>query len=74
MILVIGTQNCARCKSVKTILDNKNIKYEYKDISDFTKEEQDLFFDMANKEKQKSFPLIIKDNKIITLQEVSNVY
>lgn len=70
MILVIGTEDCSRCDMVKEILNNKNIDYNYKLISEFTEDEKSNLLNMAKEAKQNSFPLILRDEKIITLQEV----
>ena len=70
MILVIGSKNCSKCKTVKGILDDKKIEYTYKIIDDFTGEEQSSYLKMAKEKGLLSFPLIIKDNNIINLQEV----
>jgi len=70
MILVIGTENCSRCNMVKNILNNKNIEYDYKLINSLSDEDKNKYINMAQCIGQMSFPLIIKDEKIITLQEV----
>lgn len=66
-MLVIGTMNCGRCKMTKKILDGKGINYEYKILDELTQEEKDLYLSMAREVGLLSFPLIIKDNKVITL-------
>lgn len=71
MILVIGTQNCSRCGMIKNILTEKGIEYEYKLINEMLTEERDEYMDMAKAKNQMSFPLIIRENKLITLQEVT---
>jgi glutaredoxin len=70
MILLIGKKNCSRCSAIKTIFQNKNIDYQYKEIEEYSEIEQEKYKDMAKLAKQSSFPIIIKDNKVITLQEV----
>lgn len=55
---------------VKTILNNKNIDYEYKLLSELSNEDQSRYLEMCKKANQKSFPLIIKENKLISIQEV----
>jgi glutaredoxin len=70
LILVIGTENCSRCIMTKTILINKQIDFEYKLIDSFSDEDKDKYMNMAQQAGQMSFPLIVKDNKIITLWEV----
>jgi glutaredoxin len=52
------------------ILDDKGVQYEYKILEDFASEEQDKFLQMAQNVGQLSMPIIIKDNKVITLQEI----
>ncbi len=70
MLLVIGTENCSKCLMTKNILDSKGIEYTYQLLNSLSKHEQDIYLDMAQKAKQMSMPLIIKDGQIITLQEV----
>ena len=67
---VIGKQNCSRCDMVKNILNNKQIEYEYILMESLSLEEQVEYRKMAIKAKQMEMPLIIKEDKIITLQEV----
>jgi len=55
---------------VKTILNNKNIEYRYNLINDYNEEDRNDFMNMAKKAGQMSFPIIIKNKKIITLQEI----
>jgi glutaredoxin len=55
----------------KMILNNKGITYEYKLIGDLLIGEQDKYLDMAQQTGQLSFPLLIKNDKIITLQEIN---
>ncbi len=69
MIIVIGTESCSRCTTTKNILDVKGIEYKYLLITDYPDENQNKFMEMAEKANQMSFPLIIKNDKIITLQE-----
>lgn len=71
MILVIGTQNCSRCSMIKNILTEKSIQYEYKLINEMSEEDTNKHMDMAKAKNQMSFPLIIKENKLVTLQEVT---
>jgi glutaredoxin len=70
MILVIGKENCSRCNMVQGVLNNKSIEYQYKKIEDINEEDKNVYLHMAKEAKQSSFPIIIKDNKVITLQEV----
>ena len=52
------------------ILDKKGIQYEYRLYDSFNAEEQNRYMNMASHVGQMSFPLIIKEDKVITLQEV----
>jgi glutaredoxin len=72
MYLVIGTEFCSRCKGTKLRLDSLGIEYEYKLMSELSQEDQDKYTKMAEDCKMKGFPLIVKDNKLWTLQEVEN--
>ncbi len=70
MILIIGSEGCSNCIMTKRILDNKGIQYKYVLLNELPQEEQDKYLNMARKAKRISFPIIIKDEKVITIQEV----
>ena len=70
MIEIIGTKNCSKCTIVKKILDEKHIVYYYLDINDISAEEKEWYMNLAKKANQKNFPLIIKEGKIITIEEI----
>jgi glutaredoxin len=69
-LLVVGKQQCSRCDMTKNILNNKQIDFEYVLMEDLSEEDKAKYRKMAITAKQLEMPLIIKDNKIITLQEV----
>jgi glutaredoxin len=71
MYKLIGTHGCGRCEMVKGILKNKNIEFEYYYMEDLPQEEQDKYYALARENKVSSFPMIIKDEKIVELQEVN---
>ena len=74
MIKVIGTENCNRCMMVKNMLNSKGIKYDYSLFSSLDENYQNTIMDMAKSQGIRSFPIIIKDNKIIDVKELmSNV-
>jgi glutaredoxin len=69
-IKVIGTSNCSRCSTVKNILNSKNIEFDYLVIDNMNEEDSTSYMDMAKTANVRNFPLIIKDNKIINLNEI----
>lgn len=68
MITLVGKENCGRCTMVKNILEEKNIDFEYKYISELENESE--IMEQAIAKKIMNMPLIIKDGEIVTLQEV----
>jgi len=70
MYLLIGKENCSRCEMIKNILSNKNIEFEYKILESFSEEERKNYIKLGKEFKQTSFPLIVKDNKVLDLKEV----
>ena len=70
MIKLIGKEGCNRCMMTKNILNNKGVKFEYMLLNELPKEEQDKYVNMAQESGNIELPLIIKDEKIITLQEI----
>jgi glutaredoxin len=70
MISIIGTPACSRCTITKNILDSRKIPYEYRMFTELSSADQDLYMRLAEKSNHLSFPLIIKDNAVVTLQEI----
>ena len=71
MLLVIGLKNCNKCTITKQILDGKNIQYEYSVLNELPEEERRKYAQMARDINYDTMPLIIKDDKLITLQEAT---
>ena len=71
MYKVIGTHGCGRCEMVKGILLGKEVEFEYHYMEDLSQDEQDKYYALARENKVSSFPMIIKDEKIVDLQEVN---
>jgi glutaredoxin len=70
MLKIIGTENCGRCNIVLNLLKEKEVRFDYAKLKDLPNEEQILLMDKAKQKKQLSFPLILKDGELVTLQEV----
>jgi len=70
VLLIIGVENCSRCKMTKSILDNKKIDYTYKLNNEISEEEFNTYMDKAKIKGLMNFPLIIKDEEIIVLEDV----
>jgi glutaredoxin len=69
-IKVIGTIGCSRCVMTKNVLTNKGIEFDYILLNSLPQDEQDRLLDLATKKNLMNFPLIIKNDEAITLQEV----
>lgn len=70
MIKVIGKKNCSACEMTKTILKNKGIEFEYELLDEIEESLRKEYIKLAREQGMLSMPLIIKENKIIKLQEV----
>ncbi len=70
MILVIGSEGCSICKMTQSALDKKGIQYEYKLRGDIPKEKLQEYIKMARNKGLETFPMIVKNEEIITLGEV----
>lgn len=70
MLLIIGKENCSRCNMTKSVLDNKKIEYTYKLREEIEREEFNNYIKKINSKKIMNFPLIIRDEKIITLEDI----
>lgn len=72
MYKLIGTHGCGRCEMVQGILKEKNVEFEYCYMENLSAQEQEEYYALAKANNVGSFPMIIKDNKIITLEEVNS--
>lgn len=70
MITVIGKPGCSRCAVTKNILDTKQINYIYSMFTDLSTEIQEKYMQMAQMSNLTAFPLIFKDDVLVTLQEI----
>lgn len=68
MILLIGRENCPRCEMTKKILNEKDINFEYRLLSDMDNklEVEKMAKDMG----MTTLPLILNDGNLVELQEV----
>jgi glutaredoxin len=74
IIEIFGIENCSRCIMAKKILDKKGVKYIYYSINDIPIEEQKNKEQLAKQNGIFSFPLIFKDNKIVKLEDINDVF
>lgn len=70
MIKVIGKENCGRCYITKKKLEQKEITFEYQDINSISKENYKKYILQARKKGLMNLPLIIKDEEVISLEEI----
>lgn len=66
MIKVFGKEGCNKCESLKKILDNKGIEYEY--IQDLR-----TLMTVASKNRIMSAPVIEKDGKYFPMEKFLEV-
>lgn len=66
MIKIFGKDDCSKCEKIKTILDEKNIPYEYV-------EDLKTLMIVASKARIMSAPVIEKDNKFYTMESFLEV-
>ena len=70
MIKVIGKENCGACIMAKKVLTRKGVDFEYVYLDELEEEEREEILRMSDEQGMRSMPLIIKDGKLVTLQEV----
>ena len=70
MIKVFGKEHCGACMMAKNVLGAKGIEFEYTLLEEMAEEEQNNVIKMAEEQGRLSMPFIIKDGKLVTLQEV----
>ena len=70
MIKVIGKENCGACMMAKKVLTRKGVDFEYVYLDELEEEERKEVLSMSDEQGMRSMPLIVKDGKLVTLQEV----
>jgi arsenate reductase-like glutaredoxin family protein len=70
MINIYGKHGCARCESVKSLLDKRGIIYSYQLIEEM--KYQDHIKDLITIDNQGMYPLIMNDDKVVSLKDVLN--
>lgn len=70
MISVIGKENCEVCMMARKVLAKKGVEFEYIHFNDLSEEDKDVVLKLVDEQGMRSMPLIIKDDKLVTLQEV----
>ena len=70
MIKVIGKENCGACMMAKKVLTRKGVEFEYVYLDELEEEERKEVLRMSDEQGMRSMPLIVKDGKLVTLQEV----
>ena len=66
MVKVFGKEGCSKCESLKKILDNQGIEYEY--IQDLK-----TLMTVASKARIMSAPVVEKDGKHYTMESFLEV-
>jgi glutaredoxin len=69
-ILLLGNSNCTRCDMVKNILTEKNLGFKYELLEDLPSEVKAKYIAMAREKKMMQMPIIIKDDTVVTLQDL----
>lgn len=72
MFIVVGREHCMNCIEIKNNLEKHNIEFEYKLLDNLNQSELDNYLGLAQEQNVNELPLIINDNKLITLKEVLN--
>lgn len=70
MLLVIGTSNCGKCTTTIKILESKNINYYYRKFDSYSTQEQVALLMQADTSSNKSFPILVKNDTVVKLEEV----
>jgi len=68
MVTVIGQENCMKCKMAEKKLILKEIAFKYIPFSSL--DNKDEIMSEANKKDLLNFPIIMKDNILVRLEEV----
>ena len=67
---LIATIGCMKCKEIGRKMRGLDIDFEYIKPFEISEEEFDKYVNMAKEVGQKEFPILVKDNEIISVEEV----
>lgn len=71
MLKVIGELNCSRCLSVKNMLTNNGISFEYAVLGALPKEEREAIILKAREKKALQLPILLMDGEIVSLTDIT---
>jgi len=72
MIKVIGTIGCQKCKQTVRELNSRDIDFSYRFLNELSDEQADKYIEKASIAGQKNFPIILKDDELVNLEEIIN--
>lgn len=70
MIRVIGKYGCGRCDDIVEILTKNNKEFVYSYINDLDEKTARRYREKAIDAKQRSFPIILKDDELVKLEDI----
>jgi glutaredoxin len=70
MVRVIGQLGCANCQISKMTLEKKGVDFNYEIFDDLSEEEQIKLENLATSKGMMKMPLILKDNELVTIEEL----
>jgi glutaredoxin len=70
LLKIIGKEGCSRCKTVVSILENKNLEFEYIDIKSLEPPKRAQYLREADTKGERSLPILVKNDKVVLLSEI----
>ena len=70
MYKIYGNVGCSRCAIVKGLFTSKGIDFTYENLTDLSEEDKNSLINKATEEGKMNLPLIVKEDKLYTLEEV----
>lgn len=70
MVLLIGKNGCGSCDNAKSILKQRGIEYEYKELNSLPAVKRKEYMDKSRASNNLGLPLVFRDEDNIRLQEL----
>ncbi len=70
MIVIYGRPGCGACENVKMLLSKRNVDFSYIDSTQMDEKGFDAIMSAAESAGIRSFPIIMRDGQICSVQEV----
>jgi glutaredoxin len=71
MVMVYGKVGCSSCFTVKNILTNKRVPFNYVDLNTLPDDEKKGLIKKATKAGKMGLPIVLKDGEVVDFRDIN---